>query len=81
MKIEKRIDRTKGIDIYLLYINHDEADAAFALMTPLEKGMLRDLRSNSRPSTFLKVLMCWVLRIEESQGIMEEVQEHMKHEG
>jgi len=75
MKLEKRVDRNKGIDQYILYINHSEADTAFQIMTPLEKGMIADLQHSDQISTILKVLLIWVQRIEKAQGIQEKPRE------
>ncbi len=72
MKLEKRITKEKDTDVYVLYISHAEADAAFARMTPLEKGMIRDLQHSEKTSTLLKVLTLWVTRIEESSGMLGE---------
>ncbi len=69
MKLEKRVSKEKGIDQYVLYISHEEANAAFERMTPLEKGMIHDLQSSEQISTILKVLTIWISRIEELKGL------------
>ena len=70
MKLEKRVSKEKGIDQYVLYISHEEADAAFERMTPLERGMIHDLQKSEQISTILKVLTIWVKRIEEANGTL-----------
>ena len=84
MKLEKRVSKEKGIDQYVLYITHEEADAAFALMTPLEKGMIADMRKSDHISSILKVLSLWAARIEEAKdpsGLVHVPEGGIKREG
>jgi hypothetical protein len=76
MKLQKRVDREKKTDIYVLYIDHDEANKAFERMTPMEKAMVKDLQGSEKISLMLKVLTIWVERIEEgSYDVYTERQE------
>ena len=70
MKLEKRIDKERGLDQYVLYIRHDEADAAFKLMTPIEKGMIAEMQHSNQISSILRVLTIWITRIEEAKGTL-----------
>ena len=84
MKLEKRVSKEKGIDQYVLYISHEEADAAFELMTPLEKGMIAEMRKSDQISSILKVLSLWASRIEEAKdhlGLVHVPEGGIKREG
>jgi hypothetical protein len=80
MKLQKLVDRDKGIDTYVIRIKHDEATEAFKAMTIEERGMLHDLQHAERISIVLKALIVWIEKIEETkrrQG--RPVQGHKPH--
>lgn len=70
MEIQKKTGKDKSgnkVDIYMLFIDHKEADAAFQRMTALEKGMIADLQGSEKVSVILQVLCIWAKRIEEGK--------------
>jgi hypothetical protein len=65
MKLEKRTDKDKKTDIYILSIPRKEADAAFAAMNDFEKRFIIELQQTARVSDCMKILELWTHKIEE----------------
>ncbi len=68
MKLQKLVDKRKGIDTYVIRIKHDEATLAFKAMTTEERELIHDLQQLEQMSSVLKALTLWVERIEDTQG-------------
>jgi hypothetical protein len=65
MKLQKRIDKDKHTDIYVLYITHKEANKAFALMNDFEKNLAAELQKSKSIADQMKMLELWTKKIEE----------------
>ena len=67
MKFQKRIDPDNHLDIYVLYLGHEEATEAFKAMNPAERIQIHALQRSEQVSTLLKTLTLWAQKIEETK--------------